>query len=155
MTQNYQQNLEKVKNMIQDIDIAMLTTMDDNNLLRSRPMATTGADFDGSLYFLTRADAPKVGEVNQLRHVNVSYADPENGLFVSVSGVAHMEKDQRKIEQVWDARFEKWLPGGPNDERLALLRVDVEYVEYWSGTSDALGTVIDFRRSSVTDKKPE
>ena len=63
--------------LIKDIKFAMLTTVEDDGSLRSRPMATQQAEFDGDLWFFTGASSAKVGEVQRDRQVNVSYVDTD------------------------------------------------------------------------------
>ena len=52
-------NIKKLAGMIREIDFAMLTTAEADGTLRSRPMSTQRREFDGDLWFFTRASAPK------------------------------------------------------------------------------------------------
>ena len=53
-----QEKIEKVRDLIKGIKIAMLTTVNPTDgSLHSRPMATQEAEFDGDLWFFT-AQAP-------------------------------------------------------------------------------------------------
>ena len=45
-----QEAIEKLRELIEDIDIAMLTTVEADGTLRSRPMGTQKAEFDGDLW---------------------------------------------------------------------------------------------------------
>src|SRR5690606_30642051 len=51
--QSEREKIEKLRELIKDIDIAMLTTVDEDGSLRSRPMGTQEAEFDGDLWFFT------------------------------------------------------------------------------------------------------
>src|SRR5579884_3520455 len=75
---------------IKGIHVAMLTTVEPDGTLRSRPMVTQDTEFDGDLWFFTQASAPKVEEVQQHQQVNVSYEKPSEDLFISVSGTAQL-----------------------------------------------------------------
>ena len=46
------QDLQKVADLVDEIRFAMLTTEEEDGSLRSRPMATQQAEFDGDLWFL-------------------------------------------------------------------------------------------------------
>jgi len=70
----HQEGVKKLAELIKDIDIAMLTTVDEDGTLRSRPMSTQEVEFDGDLWFLTSDDTAKVGEISRENRVNVSYA---------------------------------------------------------------------------------
>lgn len=146
-----QQAIEKLGKLIAKVKYAMLTTADEDGTLRSRPMATQNAeDFDGDLWFYTRASAPKVGEVEHEHHVNLSYAEPDDQLFVSVSGRANLVRDQAKSKELWTAAMKAWFPKGPEDPDLALLKVHVEKAEYWDTPSSTLVHIIGFVKATVT-----
>lgn len=52
-TSDNQEAVEKVQELIKDIDIAMLTTISEKGLV-SRPMKTQDVEFDSNLWFLTK-----------------------------------------------------------------------------------------------------
>ncbi len=151
--QTYQQNVEKLHDLIKDIDVTMMTTLDEDGTLRSRPMATPKRAFDGTMWFFTEAESPKVQEMQGYRQVNLSYATPERERYVSVSGKGYLERDKEKIREFWDPRFEKWIKGGLDNPNLALMRIDVFQAEFWDTAQKAYGTMIDFRLEEVTEKE--
>ena len=69
-------DVQKLGELIKGIRVAMLTTVDSEGCLHSRPMATQDAEFDGTLWFFTEADSLKIHELERDRHVNLSYANP-------------------------------------------------------------------------------
>jgi general stress protein 26 len=135
MTTHEQQeeNVSRLWEMIKGIDFAMLTTVEDDGSLRSRPMATLRGAFDGDLYFFTKANAPKVDAVERDRHVCVSYSAPQNQRYVSMSGLARLLRDRRKMEECWFPELKAWFPEGLEDPELALLWISVTQAEYWDG----------------------
>jgi general stress protein 26 len=152
MTENDEQGgqIKKLDEMIKEIDFAMLTTVAEDGSLHSRPMSTQRAEFDGNLWFFTRASAPKVGEVEREQHVCVSYAKPESQSYVSVSGRATVVRDRAKIAELWSPELKAWFPDGPEDPDLALLKVAVERAEYWDSPSSAVAHAISFVKAMVT-----
>jgi general stress protein 26 len=40
-------------------------------------------------------------------------------------------RDVQKARQFWNVEQRAYYPAGPDDERLALLRVTIERAEYW------------------------
>ena len=142
--------IKKLAEMIKDIDFAMLTTVAEDGSLHSRPMSTQRAEFDGDLWFFTRASAPKVGEIEGEHRVNVSYAKPEDQRYVSVSGRAVVVRDRAKIEELWSPALKAWFPEGPDDPDLALLKVSVERAEYWDSPGSALAHALSFVKAIVT-----
>jgi general stress protein 26 len=144
------EHIRKLTELISDIQFAMLTTVEPDGTLRSRPMATQQQEFDGDLWFFTRADAPKVDEVEHEQHVNVSFADPNRQHYVSVSGRARLVRDRRKIEELWNPAYRAWFPDGLDDPQLALLKVSADKAEYWDGQTSAVAHLFGLAKAAVT-----
>jgi general stress protein 26 len=128
--------LQRLTELIRDIRVAMLTTATEDGDLRSRPMVPCHTDPEGGLWFFTRAGDAKVEEARLHPHVNVSFADPDGNRYVSVSGTAAVVRDRARVRELWDENARDWLPGGPEDPQVTLLRVDVQRAEYWVGPDD-------------------
>jgi general stress protein 26 len=155
-TQARSGSLDKLREMIKDIDFCMLTTIDQQGDLRSRPMSSNGdIDPNGDLWFFTNASSHKVSEVEGSPKVNVSFADPDNQRYVSVTGVARLVRDRQKIDELWRPEFKMWFPQGKDDPEVALLRVSLEKGEYWDSPSSTIGYALSFVSSLVTGKQPE
>lgn len=122
-----QEAIEKVRELIKDIKIAMLTTVSEEGLV-SRPMKTQDVEFDGSLWFLTKKDTDKFHELLHNNQVNVAYADKS---YVSIRGVAELVDNTGKIKEFWNKAYEELLETTYEDPNLVLIKVDVEAAEYW------------------------
>ncbi len=64
-------DFETLRDMIKDIRIAMLTTVDEDGTLRSRPMGTQDVESDGDLWFFTYDPSGKTEEVKRDQQVNL------------------------------------------------------------------------------------
>lgn len=135
--------------LIHHIDIAMLTTVEEDGTLRSRPMATQRTPFDGELWFFTCLNSPKVREVLHYREVNVSYVQADHQAYVSVSGLGEVVTERAKIAQLWHPSYAAWFPDGPSDPSLALLRVHVDRAEYWEAPSGVVVHLIGLAKSQA------
>ena len=158
MAQNQKQHedVQKLRDLIKGIKIAMLTTVDEDGSLRSRPMGTQTEDFDGHyLWFFTSATSPKVQEVQRERQVNVSYADAGGNRFVSVSGRALLVRDRKTMEKYWDVVLKAWFPDGLETPDIALLQVSVDKAEYWDGPSNRLVVLAGFLKAIATGERYE
>ena len=129
-TQTGRDNIKLIGDKIKGIRIAMMTTVEADGTLRSRPMATQDMEFDGTLWFFTLADAPKVGEIQSDQQVNLSYAKPDDERYVSISGTVQLVRDQQKVKDLWKPILKVWFANGENDPNLALLKVDATQAEY-------------------------
>ena len=116
--------------MITEIPVAMLTTTGMGRL-RSRPMVTQRAAFDGDLWFLTPRATGKTGEIRDRQTVHVTYVSPADNRFVWASGMASVVDDRARVSELWHPGYLPWLPGGPADPGTVLIKVRVEEAEYW------------------------
>ena len=148
------ESIEKLRSLIKEIDFCMLTTMD-AGYLRSRPMSTQKFEFDGDLWFFTSDQTHKIQEIERDNRVNVSYSEPEENRYISVSGGAEIVKDRAKIEELWDPILTAWFPKGLDDPTLCLLKVEVEKAEYWESPVGALVQLAGFVKALVTGKEAE
>jgi general stress protein 26 len=149
-------DLNELREMIKDIDFCMLTTIDENGDLHSRPMSSNGQiDANGDLWFFTSASSNKVSEIANSPKVNVSFADPKNQKYISTTGTAELVRDRQKIEELWKPEFKIWFPEGKDDPQIALLRVNLTKAEYWDSPSSTVGYVLSFVSSLVTGKQPD
>ncbi|HEU4834142.1 MAG TPA: pyridoxamine 5'-phosphate oxidase family protein [Pyrinomonadaceae bacterium] len=154
-TQTRENDLEKLRELVKEIDFCMLTTVDEGGDLHSRPMSSNGdIDADGDIWFFTSASSHKVSEINKAPKVNVSFADPDKQRYISVSGTAQLVRDRAKIDELWRPEFKIWFPEGKDDPEIALLRVNLEKAEYWDSPSSTIGYALSFVSSLVTGKEP-
>ena len=154
--QKRETDLEKLRAMVKDIDFCMLTTVDENGDPHSRPMSANGdIDPNGDIWFFTAASSHKVSEISKLPKVNVSFADPDNQHYVSITGTAELVRDPKKIDELWRPEFKMWFPEGKNDPEVALLKVNLEKAEYWDSPSSTIGFALDFVSSLVTGKEAD
>ena len=77
-------NAGKLYELIKDVKIAMMTTVDTDGTLHSRPMHNQEADEHGDLWFFTQIQSPKTTELSRDSEVNLAYSDPSSQTYVSV-----------------------------------------------------------------------
>jgi general stress protein 26 len=154
MSNNREQSIAKLKELMEGIDFCMLTTID-NGLLRSRPMSTQQAEFDGDLWFFTSDNTHKVEEIEKDDRVCVGYAKPGDSTYVSVSGRAEIVKDRAKIEELWSPILKAWFPEGLDDPHLCLLKVSAEQAEYWESPSGKVVQLFGLVKALATGESAE
>ena len=147
---------EKLKEMIKDIDLCMLTTVDESDDLHSRPMSLNGdVDEQGNLWFFTSSNSHKASEIERTPNVNVSFIDTDQQHYVSISGDAELVHDKQKIKELWKPVLKAWFPDGPDQPDVALLKVKVKKAEYWDTPSSTIAQAISFVSAIVTGKQVE
>jgi general stress protein 26 len=121
----------KLGQLIRDIGIALLTTVDRDGRFHTRPVQTLQVEGDQALWFFTDWSSSKVDELHHDMRVSVGYADPTRNVYAAVSGSGRLFRDGEKAKELWSIEQRAYYPNGPEDERLALLRVQIERAEYW------------------------
>ncbi|MEH7073049.1 pyridoxamine 5'-phosphate oxidase family protein [Neobacillus drentensis] len=122
-----QEEMETLRGLIKDVDIAMLTTVTEAGLV-SRPMKTQEVEFDGDLWFFTKKETNKYEEILHDQDVNVAYVGKS---YVSVRGRAEIVEDLDKKRELWSKANEKIMQTSYDDSNVILIKVNVEAAEYW------------------------
>ncbi|ADW68614.1 pyridoxamine 5'-phosphate oxidase family protein [Granulicella tundricola] len=148
-----QDAVKKIGELIKDVRICMMVTAGSDGSFDSRPMATQATEFDGTVYFLTRGDSGKVGEIQQDQHVGLIYSDPSNHNYVTAKGKASVSHDKAKIHELWNPMFKAWFPEGEDDPEVTVIKVTVSEAQYWEASSSKLVFGIKYLAAAVTGGK--
>ncbi|OAQ42176.1 pyridoxamine 5'-phosphate oxidase [Pedobacter psychrophilus] len=124
-------SIEKLSKLIDNVNVAMITTLKVNGEFYSRPMNTMDFDEDGNLFFFSDEHTPDVHDIKVNNRVSVTYTNPENNTYIALNGRLYLEQDQEKINQLWVPACKAWFPEGKTDPNLTLLKVEVLKAEYW------------------------
>lgn len=146
------QETKKLADLVKDIKIAMLTTVDIDGELRSRPMATSEIKEEGVVYFFTQAQSHKTEELGKNHKVNVSYIDRDDQVYVSLSGHANVIRDQKKIDDLWTPFLKAWFPKGKEDPGINLVKVEISKAEYWNAPGNKMVQMIGMAKAIMTGK---
>ena len=123
---------DKLKELLDDFNAAMLVTRSTQGQLRSRPMALASVEADGTLWFLTQRDSGKMDEIAADNRANVAMQSTMK--FISVSGTVSPVEDRAKVAELWNESWKVWFPGGKEDPQLVLLKFQGETGEYWDNS---------------------
>jgi general stress protein 26 len=145
-------DLHKLAELIEDIEVAMLTTRTADGSMVSRPLQTLKLDENGELIFFTGANSHKVAELTDDPDVNLAYAHPGEHRYVSVRGRARMDRDADTIDELWSPAQKAFFPDGKDDPNLMVLRVRVRDASYWEA-GNVIERALDFARA-LLDESP-
>jgi general stress protein 26 len=120
--------LTQLGKLLEPMAVAMLTNLDSEGKLVSRPMSPLEMDDEGSLWFFTDSRSTKL---EHLHVVNLSFSDIDKGTYVSLSGRGAVHNDRTHIARLWTPFAKPWFPDGPDSVHLALLEFIPEIAEFW------------------------
>jgi general stress protein 26 len=140
---------------IKPVRFAMFTTVDQHGHLTSQPMTNQEVDIDGGLWFYTSTLTDLWENIAANPKVNLSFAEPEDSLFVSISGTAERVVDRARIKALWNPMVAAWFPNGVDDPHVVLVRVAARTVHYWDSNENKMMRMLDMAKAAITGEKPE
>lgn len=145
-------DLHELGELIDGIEVAMLTTHAADGSLVSRPVQTLKLDANGELIFFTAANSHKITELTDDADANLAYAHPGEHRYVSVRGRARMDRDDDTIDELWTIAQKIFFPDGRDDPNLMVLRIRVRDAVYWETADSMVARAFDFARGLLEEK---
>ena len=140
---------------LEKVRMTMLTTHDLDGELTSRPVTTQQAQDDGVLWFFVPIDGGIAEELGRDPRVMLNYVDLSDNLYVSLRGTGQILKDRTKVRELWNAMAGAWFTRGPDDPKLALLRVDVDKGEFWEPEVSKVVQFFSIAKAALTRTPPK
>lgn len=130
--------LARLADRLEDQRVAMMTLLEPDHGLASRPMTPLEMDADGALWMIgsRRTLAPAFAGDAGRAMVNLAFVDAGDNDYVSVAGEADLVDDAARKEALWNAMARPWFDG-PGDPDLTLVRVRPRHAEVWDGPDSA------------------
>ena len=158
-----EKKLDDLYELIEDMEVCMMTTRRFDGRLVSRPMALQQRkEGTADLWFMTTTDTQKLDEIEPQPEVNLGFYNSKSREWVSVSGRARVSQHRGKIRELYKPDWKAWLPeeggdrdGGPNDPRIALIFVEAHSVEYFKKDRPAVVQFFSFAKAMLTGEPPK
>lgn len=155
-------HLDELYQLVEKIEVAMLTTRRPDGSLVSRPMATQEREPIADLWYVTDIESHKLDELEQDPNVNLAFFDTKSWEWISVSGTATISTDRERIRALYKPDWKVWFgevddvrDGGPDDPRLALILVDAHTAIYMKREKSKPVVLFELARSLVTGDQPD
>ena len=130
------EDIIKIRQLVADHRIAMISTTAPGGDLHSRPLRTQEIDDSGSFWFVVSVKAEWVAGLSAHESVNLSYTDSDHKTWVSVAGSARVLEDAARV-----ARYQEGKDASQqriDEADIRLLVVEPTTVEYWDTPSGRL-----------------
>lgn len=155
---DYEKDLKRLETIgylrdkIDSIRSAMLTTYTLEKGFHSRPMGTADVDTNGDIWFFTNEYSSKVNEISHDNKVLLTYTSKEDNFYLSIKGIASVVDNRERMKDLWNPFIEAYFPAGIDDPKLTLLKVDTTEAEYWESSSSKIVLLYQFVKSAITGK---
>lgn len=112
-------------------DKTMMVGLDGVEAAHPRPMTAMLEPGDGPIWFFTAIDTELVKALPRSNRAVATFASKGHDVFATVKGRLRLDNDRAVIDRLWNPFIAAWYPGGKDDPKLALLRLDGETAEIW------------------------
>ena len=157
-----EKKLDDLYDLIDGIEIAMLTTRRPDGHLVSRPMQTQERETGLDLWFMTNVETHKLDDLMNDPHVNLAYYRDRSREWVSVAGLATVSTDRDLIRELYKPDWKAWLgddggdrDGSADDPRIALILVEAESATYMKVTKPKPVVLFEVARAMLTGSPPK
>jgi general stress protein 26 len=157
-----QSALEKFYALVDDIEIAMMTTRRLDGHLESRAMANQKRAEGADLWFVSAEGTAKLRDLEADPHVNLAYYKDRTREWISVSGLAMISRDRTKIRELYASDWKIWFPaegdarhGTPDDPRLVLIGVDIHAAVFLEVNKPQPVVLYEIAKGWLTGHMPE
>ncbi len=144
--------IKKLRALINDVNVAMLTTLKANGEFYSRPMNTMDLDDEGNIFFFSDEHTPDVHDIKINNNAAITYSNPDSNTYISLNGRLHIAKDQSKIDDLWVPACKAWFPEGKTDPNLSLIKIEVLKAEYWDSSASDMVVLFNLIKAIIKGK---
>ena len=141
-----QNHISRVWEIIEKARVGMLTTRFAGGL-RARPLEARADRDAGIIWFVTDVRGAKDDEIDAAHDIGLAFIDEDGRAYLSITGRASVIRDIAKAKEIWKKTDDRWLPGGPDDPNVRVLRVEPVTAEVWDGPSSAAGAAFEFAKA--------
>jgi general stress protein 26 len=152
---DHNDQVAELRAKVKPVRFAMFTTVDQHGHLTSQPMTNQEVDADGGLWFFTNSNTDLWQNIVSSPKVNVSFAEPDDSVYVSISGVAERVVDRARIDELWNPMVAAWFPNGKDDPHVVLVKVVSKTVQYWDSKENKLTRMFEMAKAAITGSTPE
>lgn len=147
---------EVLWDLIKDTRFCMLSHRHSDGSLHSHPltMQNKALDETGVIWFFVNRKTEVGQRLRADGNVNLSFANPKDDTWVSISGTASVVEDLQKKKDLFDVPMDKAWFQGPEDPELELVAVRIDDAEYWNVKENKLLQLFKMTRAAATGHPP-
>jgi general stress protein 26 len=154
--------LQTFYELVEELEVAMMTTRRADGHLESRAMATQKRAAGADLWFVAAEGTGKLTDIEADPHVNLAYYKDRTREWVSVSGLATLSRDRDKIRELYAPDWRIWFGeegdsrhGTADDPRLVLIGVDIHAASFLDVSKPQPVVLYELAKGFLTHRTPE
>ena len=150
----HQEQIHTIAAKVKDIRFGMFTSVGPGGALSSRPLTSQQIDGEGNMWFFTSDAAEFTHDLQAHPGANITFADPEHSIYLSLTGKAYLLKDRNKAKELWNPAVQAWFPKGLDDPHLSLIMLRIETAEYWDANTSKMKQLFAMAKAAFTGERP-
>ena len=154
--------MTKFYDLVEDIEICMMTTRRQDGHLRARAMANQERADGADLWFVTTDGTDKLCDLEGDSHVNLAYYRDGSKEWLSVSGIATISRDREKIHKLYAPDWKMWFPdegdtrhGTADDPRMVLIGVTMHAAVFLEVNKPTPVVLYELVKGWITGTEPD
>lgn len=148
-----QEAREKIKELAESIDFAMMCTDLENMPFHSIPMSTKEIDAEGDIWFLSSTESHHTEHILKDNRSVLLYSKPGNMSFLKIHGFAHVVRDKTRIESLYGKMDDTWFDG-VDDPKLCSIKFQPREAQYWEPKHNKIITLFKMGVGALTNSEP-
>jgi general stress protein 26 len=154
--------LQMFYDLVEELEVAMMTTRRADGHLESRAMATQKRAEGADLWFVAADGTGKLAHIAADPHVNLAYYKDRTREWVSVSGLAALSRDRDRIRELYAPDWRIWFGdegdsrhGTADDPRLVLIGVEIHAASFLEVSKPQPVVLFELAKGLLTGEAPE
>ena len=145
---------EKLKDLVTDIDLAMMVTDMTTKPLSAIPMSTKDVDDHGAIWFLSKSTSEHNKNIEKDKDVQLLYSENSDMQFISVFGEAYIETNKEVIHELYGKTDDAWFDG-KDDPTITAIKVIPKEAYYWDTKNNKFVSLFKIGMAAVTGNKQD
>lgn len=151
---NKQEAKNKLKELVEDIKVAMMVTDLEKKPLSAIPMTSKKVDEEGNIWFLSLKNSEHNQNIALNQEIQLLYSDPSNMEFLSVFGTGEISTDQEILEDLYVKTDDNWFDG-PKDPNLTAIIFRPKEAFFWDAKKNKYITLYKLGIAALTGNEKD
>lgn len=151
---NKEESWEKLRELVDDIKVAMMVTGLEKRPINAIPMRTKKIDDKGNIWFISAGNSDHNKNLQLNEQVHLLYSDPGDNEFVTLYGEAEIIKDKTVLKDLYSATTDNWFDG-VDDPNLTAIKVKPVEAYFWDSKTNKYVTLLKMGVGAITGNKQD
>ncbi|NJW53512.1 pyridoxamine 5'-phosphate oxidase family protein [Salinimicrobium oceani] len=151
---NKEKSWEKLRDLVDDIKVAMMVTGLEKKPINAIPMRTKKVDDKGNIWFISMGNSDHNNNLQLNKNVHLLYSDPDDNEFLTIYGEAEITKDRSVLKDLYNSTSDNWFDG-VDDPNLTAIKVRPVEAYFWDSKVNKYVTLLKMGIGALTGERQD